>query len=134
MATSPVSLPSRLPWADVFIAEGYELTLKGLFRVDSRGERQKVAGPVWLQAYTENPSRRTFGFVVAWTDRRGQIRERAFPFRLLHEHTKELAQLLANEGLAIVPRQECALIDYLGVELALIFTASLNMNALRGGE
>ncbi len=77
MATSPISLPSRLPWADVFIAEGYELTLKGLFRVDSRGERQKVAGPVWPKAYTENPSRGTFGFVVAWKDRRGQTCKRS---------------------------------------------------------
>lgn len=60
MATSPALLPSRLPWADASIAEGYDLSLKGLFRVDFRGERQKVAGPVWPKAYTENPSPRDF--------------------------------------------------------------------------
>lgn len=77
MATSPALLPSHLPWADGSIAEGYEFSLKGLFRVDFRGERQKVAGPVWPKAYTENPSRGTFGFVVAWKDRRAQTCKRS---------------------------------------------------------
>ena len=103
------------PWDSDAIPDGYELRFDGTLLVSvNSGKSERIAGPVWVSAFTEDKGDRRFGFVLKWLDRRRNIQERAFPMEMLHEQGRGLVMTLANSGLEIPPGKERALITYLG--------------------
>lgn len=105
----------QVPWHGVPIPEGYDLNADGVFRLSADGStKAKLAGPVWVSAFTEDRSDKQFGLVVNWVDRRSNIQERAFPAETLHEQGRRLVMTLANSGLEILPGKENALVSYFG--------------------
>lgn len=103
------------PWGNAPIPEGYEITPDGVFQVDKKNKStEKLAGPVWVSAFTEDDHSGVHGVVIRWINRKGKERERAFSADILHEQGKGLAQRLARNGLAIVPTKEQQLSRYLG--------------------
>jgi len=110
-----VPMPSAAaPWEGIVVPEGYELTTEGVFEFNEKGERRKIAGPVWLFAHTHDETRSHYGLVLCFVDLRGNLTE--YPFRrdALHEQGRSLVQNLAVRGLEIVPGQEGRLSRYLG--------------------
>src|SRR3569623_380465 len=110
-----LAMPSAAyPWDGIAIPEGYELTAEGVFDINEKGERRKIAGPVWVSAHTHDESRSHYGLVLRFIDLKGNVIE--YPFRrdALHEQGRTLAQTLAARGCEIVPGQEPRLSRYLG--------------------
>jgi len=114
MNPQPIAVALAPPWEGVAVPDGYQLAGGGVSLVKDSGRAiEKLAGPAWIKATTADDAGR-FGIVVAWIDRLGQLRERAFPCQRLHDAGRILTQLLARYGLAIVPGKERALATYLG--------------------
>jgi len=102
------------PWEGIAIPDGYELTAEGVFELNEKGERRKIAGPVWVSAHTHDESRSHYGFELRFIDLKGNVIEHPFRRDALHEQGRTLAQTLAARGCEIVPGQERYLSRYLG--------------------
>jgi uncharacterized protein (DUF927 family) len=103
------------PWSNTEVPEGYEIAPEGVSQVDRKNKStEKLAGPVWVSAFTEDDQSGIHGVVIRWLNRKGKECERAFPADILHEQGRTLSQLLARNGLAIVPGKEQQLSKYLG--------------------
>ena len=103
------------PWSGIPVPEGYQITPDGVFRVESNNKvREKIAGPVWVGAFTHDKLNNIYGVVIRWIDRKGDEQERALSADILHEQGNTLAQRLARIGLKITNGKEQQLIKYLG--------------------
>lgn len=111
LSLSPTVSP---PWEGIAVPEGYELTAEGVFELNEKGERRKVAGPVWVSAHTHDESRSHYGLELRFIDLKGNVIEHHFRRDALHEQGRTLAQTLAARGCEIVPGQERCLSRYLG--------------------
>src|SRR3569623_566487 len=109
-----MSPPVSHPWGGIAIPEGYELTAEGVFELNEKGERRKIAGPVWVSAHTHDESRSHYGFELRFIDLKGNVIEHPVRRDALHEQGRTLAQTLAARGCEIVPGQERYLNRYLG--------------------
>jgi len=87
----------------VAIPEGFAPTAAGV-SMDYKDNTQRIAGAIWVLAYTRDGEKTGWGLMVRWLDRDGHRHERAIPKSRLHEPGTALAQELASEGLDL-PRQ-----------------------------
>lgn len=106
-------VPLEPAWKAVPIPEGYQLSRNGVEKIQKSGG-EWLAGPVWVEACTHDHDKGNWGLLVRWLDRDNRLHERAVPASRLHETATTLAQELADEGLAIAPGKERALLAYLG--------------------
>lgn len=111
-APLPPSAATPPPWGDVAIPDGFELTTAGVF-ISRNGDTLRIAGPIWVVAYTRDGEKTGWGLMVRWIDRDGHPHERAIPKSRLHEPGTALAQELASEGLDLLPGKERDLNRYL---------------------
>jgi len=112
LASRPTRVASPPLWAGVAIPDGFELTAAGVV-IDRNDGPQRIAGPIWVVAYTRDGEKTGWGLMVRWLDRDGHLHERAIPKPRLHEPGTALAQELASEGLDLLPGKERELNRYL---------------------
>jgi putative DNA primase/helicase len=111
-----IAIPTReqLEEQGIEIPDEYTLLIpEGVFR-QSNNNKIHLSGPAWIHASTEDINSGINGAVIKFIDRRGKLKERAFPQEIFHEQNNALATILANEGLMIVPGKEKLLKEYLG--------------------
>jgi len=94
--------------------KGYTCTLNGVQRMVEDGDPEWITfKPVEVTALSRDESGNNWGVLVWWVDLDGKEHEIAIPKKLFHAQGTELAQLLADGGLQIVPGREKALLRYL---------------------
>ncbi len=93
---------------------GYACKPDGVRRVPEDGDPERLTNrPIWVEALSRDNKRESWGRLVVWEDHDGHRHECAIPSRLFHASGNELAQLLADGGLPIVPGKERKLLQYL---------------------
>ncbi len=78
-------------WVTAAIPEGYELTIDGLTWCPEKGKSERIAGPVWVSAFTEDKGTGVHGIIIGWIDRRGRVQEGAWRADTLHSLGRALA-------------------------------------------
>ena len=78
---SPTTPPES---AGVAIPDGFELTEAGVSIIRDN-DTQRIAGPIWVAAYTRDGQKTGWGLLVRWLDRDGHLHKRAIPIARLHE-------------------------------------------------
>ena len=93
---------------------GYSCKPDGVRLVPEDGDPERLTNrPIWVEALSRDHKRESWGRLVVWEDHDGHRHERAIPSRLFHASGNELAQLLADGGLPIIPGKERKLLQYL---------------------
>ena len=100
------------------IPEGYECSALGVKKLqqedDGKPTKTRITlKPVKVTALTRNESGNNWGVLVWWLDLDDKDHEIAIPKKLFHAQGTELAQLLADGGLQIIPGKEKELLRYL---------------------
>jgi putative DNA primase/helicase len=96
------------------IPNNYKCTNGGVRRIVEDGEPELITmKPVLVKALSRDESGDNWGVLVWWIDLDEKEHEKAIPKKLFHAQGTELAQLLADGGLQIVPGKEKALLRYL---------------------
>lgn len=100
------------------IPDGYECTATGVRKLQQENDDKPTKTsitlkPVKVIALTRNESGNNWGMLVWWLDLDNKEHELAIPKRLFHAQGTELAQLLADGGLQIIPGKEKELLRYL---------------------
>ena len=93
---------------------GYRCDRLGVFLLDDdKPDEQLTLGACRVLAKTRDTDSDNWGVLVEWTNSDGKQRSQAIPRRLFHAQGSELAQLLADGGLDIIPGKERKLLTYL---------------------
>jgi putative DNA primase/helicase len=93
---------------------GYRCDKQGVFLLDDdKPDEQLTLGACRVLAKTRDTNSENWGVLVEWVNSDGHTRSQAIPRRLFHAQGTELAQLLADGGLDIIPGKEKKLLTYL---------------------
>lgn len=110
-----IQLAEAMPWEGLVIPDGFELDSEGVHKISHQGHRQKICGPLWVDAKTRDISGKGWGQHLSWINQDGRMCECSFPSQQLHERgLSPVIRRLADEGLQIIPSRENDLLKYIG--------------------
>lgn len=101
---------------DAFVPHPFLLTPEGVWEGSGRDDKKDpklVCGPLIVLSLTRGQSDTDFGLVIRAASLTGRVIERTIPSARLHGDPSELARLLEDVGVRIVPGQEKKLALYL---------------------
>ena len=126
-----------MPWPDLDAGSEFQLDAGGVYAFSSERWHPICLRPVWVHALTEGLPGED-GIVIRYFDRRWRLRQHAIPGEMFYAQSGLFAQLLANQGLFVVPGKEKWVARYLTNQAAactkfILSTSRLGWYSVPGG-